>query len=330
MNKIRLFSIVFRTVLVIILVSAAAVSFINYSRKMNNEVKLLERDLEKTKGELQKLIRKSAFLTVENKDLNREFLSLKENVTAMQQAKDMLGGQIEALSLEKKNIENKLIESTLLNQEQVSLKEKDFQKKLDFAEEEFLIQEKALAGQIEGFKVKLKNLTKENEVLITILKKNEEKLSFLQKSKAHIQLKQAQKRLKQKAAELGKEIEKNEVLLIEAEESEREKSGLQNQLKQAQEQLRKQTAKFHYNLGLVYDESRRYKEAMAEYKKALKMVSDDPDIHYNLGVLYDEHIKDKRKAIKHYQAYLRLCPAAEDTYKVTYWVERAKQELEFQ
>ena len=104
---------------------------------------------------------------------------------------------------------------------------------------------------------------------------------------------------------------------------------LKSQLRDLKAQLRAEKAKVYYNLGLSYDESGMYKKALAEYRKALKITPNDPDIHYNLGVLYDDHIKNKKKAIYHYKMYLKLAPHAKDASQVAYWIKEAEDELEF-
>jgi len=70
--------------------------------------------------------------------------------------------------------------------------------------------------------------------------------------------------------------------------------------------------------------------ALIEYEKALEAVPDDADVHYNLAILYDEYLLDKKKAIKHYQAYLEFCPDARDAVKVSYWINEAKKELKWE
>jgi len=48
-----------------------------------------------------------------------------------------------------------------------------------------------------------------------------------------------------------------------------------------------------------------------------------------MTIIYHEHLGDITKAIKHYNVYLELSTNAEDTAKVTYWIEQAKNELKY-
>jgi tetratricopeptide (TPR) repeat protein len=71
----------------------------------------------------------------------------------------------------------------------------------------------------------------------------------------------------------------------------------------------------------------RYKEAAAAYRRALDADPNAADVHYNLGVLYDQDLKDKRRAVRHYEAYLRLCPRAGDADRVYSWLREAQMGL---
>ena len=92
----------------------------------------------------------------------------------------------------------------------------------------------------------------------------------------------------------------------------------------------KELLRYHYNLALIYDRSHQCEQAVVEYKKALELAPDDADVHYNLGIVYDECIKDKEKAIFHYQKYLELCPYALDARMVADWIIWANEDLEWE
>lgn len=272
--------------------------------------------LEKTKGQLQKLNRQNASLAGKNKGLNAEILSLKVSIAGIQEAKDALADEAQRISSEKKRLESKLSEVVLAAREQVSLKEREVREKIDSEKEKFLTQERVLAKQIEASEAMLKNLARTNEGLLGELAKAQELLGKLHKEK---ELVRENERL---LAELNKNKETLGGLRKEKEEFTR-------QFKQNENRFKKETVRFHYNLALTYDESRRYKEALAEYKKALEVAPDDPDIHYNLGVLYDERLYDNKRAIEHYRAYLKLRPNAQDADEVVYWITKAEEELKF-
>jgi tetratricopeptide (TPR) repeat protein len=61
----------------------------------------------------------------------------------------------------------------------------------------------------------------------------------------------------------------------------------------------------HFDLGNVLDETSRVAEAIQTYLTALQLAPTYADAHYNLALAY-EKAKDPRKALKHWQAYVKL------------------------
>lgn len=61
----------------------------------------------------------------------------------------------------------------------------------------------------------------------------------------------------------------------------------------------------YFDLGNVLDETGRVTEAVETYKAALQLAPTYADAHYNLALAY-EKMKEPRKALKHWQAYVRL------------------------
>jgi hypothetical protein len=49
-----------------------------------------------------------------------------------------------------------------------------------------------------------------------------------------------------------------------------------------------------------------------------------------LAIIYDEHLKDNRKALEHYRAYLKIAPEGKDSQKVRKWVIDKESELKVQ
>jgi tetratricopeptide (TPR) repeat protein len=60
-----------------------------------------------------------------------------------------------------------------------------------------------------------------------------------------------------------------------------------------------------FDLGNVLDETGRVTEAIAAYQSALQLAPTYADAHYNLALAY-EKIKEPRKALKHWRAYVKL------------------------
>lgn len=61
----------------------------------------------------------------------------------------------------------------------------------------------------------------------------------------------------------------------------------------------------HFDLGNVLDETGRVNDAIQTYLTALQLAPTYADAHYNLALAY-EKIKEPRKALKHWQSYVRL------------------------
>lgn len=61
----------------------------------------------------------------------------------------------------------------------------------------------------------------------------------------------------------------------------------------------------HFDLGNVLDETGRVAEAIHTYLTALQLAPTYADAHYNLALAY-EKIKEPRKALKHWRAYVKL------------------------
>jgi tetratricopeptide (TPR) repeat protein len=61
----------------------------------------------------------------------------------------------------------------------------------------------------------------------------------------------------------------------------------------------------YFDLGNVLDETGRVQEAIQTYKTALQLAPIYADAHYNLALAY-EKLKQPRKALPHWRAYVRL------------------------
>jgi len=61
----------------------------------------------------------------------------------------------------------------------------------------------------------------------------------------------------------------------------------------------------YFDLGNVLDETGRVQEAVQTYKTALQLAPTYADAHYNLALAY-EKLREPRKALKHWQAYVKL------------------------
>ena len=62
-----------------------------------------------------------------------------------------------------------------------------------------------------------------------------------------------------------------------------------------------------FDLGNVLDELQRLDEAVDAYRTAIQLVPKYADAHYNLALAYERR-NERRKALKHWMAYLKLDP----------------------
>jgi tetratricopeptide (TPR) repeat protein len=61
----------------------------------------------------------------------------------------------------------------------------------------------------------------------------------------------------------------------------------------------------YFDLGNVLDETNRVTEAIQTYQTALQLAPTYADAHYNLALAY-EKVKEPRKALRHWRAYVKL------------------------
>jgi tetratricopeptide (TPR) repeat protein len=63
-----------------------------------------------------------------------------------------------------------------------------------------------------------------------------------------------------------------------------------------------------FDLGNVLDELQRLPEAVEAYRTAIRLVPRYADAHYNLALAW-ERLNERRRALKHWEIYLKLDPA---------------------
>jgi tetratricopeptide (TPR) repeat protein len=75
-----------------------------------------------------------------------------------------------------------------------------------------------------------------------------------------------------------------------------------------------------FNLGNLYDEQGRIKEAFEYYRRTLELNPNYADAHFNLALLC-ERTGDALKAVHHWKTYLKLDNSGQ-------WAEIARRQLE--
>lgn len=76
----------------------------------------------------------------------------------------------------------------------------------------------------------------------------------------------------------------------------------------------------YFDLGNVLDETGRLLEAIAAYEQALELAPNYADAHYNVALSY-ERMKQPRKALAHWQCYVKLDPVGP-------WANHARVQVE--
>lgn len=96
--------------------------------------------------------------------------------------------------------------------------------------------------------------------------------------------------------------------------------SLEAQLDKARERLVDEADRYHYNLGVLYAQTKDFDLAIGEFKDALAYNPNNAMAHYNLGVIFDDYFKDSKNAKYHYRRFLELNPTSDDTESVKEWL----------
>lgn len=128
---------------------------------------------------------------------------------------------------------------------------------------------------------------------------------------------------------LSKKLEESQGALAKKEKEFQEEGvakvkELESKVKVLEKALNKERAVFLYNLAVAYVKAGLYDEAVDAYEKSLKIDKNNADAHYNLGLLYRDTKQDSGKAAVHLRRYLELRPDAEDKGVVKEWLEKLK------
>lgn len=351
MNKSSLLRGIFWIVLAASFAGLVLASYAIYTRQVD-KIEILKKNLEEThqllkdtKDQLTEVKNNTSILSETKKNLSKKVSLQEGRIKQFQQQKETLEDKTRGLSAQKRKLEAALEETRKSLEDRIRIKElkiaeleRDFQKKSAMEKAMFLADEEKSKEQGLAAEVLLEALIKRNEELANKANKSKQQLvRLIEKNKAGTGDRQENAKgesdLRKKISDLNMMINQNKKLIAENKKTIRdvtsEKERIANQLQQTQDQFNEEALRLHYNLGLAYDESRQYKEALAEYKKALEITQLDANLHYNMAIIYHEHLDDLAKAIKHYNTYLELSPNAEDTAKVLHWIEQAKNELKY-
>jgi tetratricopeptide (TPR) repeat protein len=80
----------------------------------------------------------------------------------------------------------------------------------------------------------------------------------------------------------------------------------------------------YFDLGNVLDETGRVEEAINTYKTAIQLAPTYADAHYNIALAY-EKIREPRKALQHWRAYVKLDTTGPWTVHAKHQIQRILQ-----
>jgi len=80
----------------------------------------------------------------------------------------------------------------------------------------------------------------------------------------------------------------------------------------------------YFDLGNVLDETGRVGEAINTYKIAIQLAPTYADAHYNIALAY-EKIREPRKALQHWRAYVKLDTTGPWTVHAKHQIQRILQ-----
>jgi tetratricopeptide (TPR) repeat protein len=79
------------------------------------------------------------------------------------------------------------------------------------------------------------------------------------------------------------------------------------------------------DMGTCYRSAGQPEKAAEEYKKAIASNPGHPNAHRNLGIVLAFDLKNKQEAIKEFEEYLRVAPAAPDAEKTSQLIAELKK-----
>lgn len=81
-----------------------------------------------------------------------------------------------------------------------------------------------------------------------------------------------------------------------------------------------ENATLHYNLSVLYAQTKDYQKAIAELEKVIEIKPNDGAAYYNMGVIYGEYLNNRKKSIGYFKKYLSLSPKDPDADRIRKYV----------
>jgi tetratricopeptide (TPR) repeat protein len=283
------------------------------------EAKLIQAEEEKARlgSEIDDLKKRMARQTAPSAPARQ--VTVAQPAPAVQPASGIKPGSDLYSKLESENItlKQKLVELEVERQRAIkAAEEKEAREKLAAAEaRRAQDSQKDMKSQLDDAKASEKKQKKLMTELAGRIPDMEKELSDLQKkvTEKDMALKDRERNLEALAHEVAQRenrIKKAERMVVLMEQAQKDVSTVSESEKRD----------MHYNMGSVYAQMGRYRDAEREYLHALQIDPTDADVHYNLGIIYDENLHDKQRAAMYYRRYLKLRPSGPDVDAVKNWL----------
>ncbi|MBN1689295.1 MAG: tetratricopeptide repeat protein [Candidatus Omnitrophica bacterium] len=313
--------------------------------ELESKIKQLEHEKSKVAMELENVNLDRKNLVKQASTFQREKEELLQKLQEMKGVSS--GADVELESLKR---ENEILAAELEKLRAAREKDRDLFNEEKTAVERRVQEQEARANslaksleeytpeRIEEIVADRNRLQEENQRMAQKVFEYEQRLEELRKQMTPLELDREElHRIQTESRELKKKIQyldklesRQEQLIKENKEYREQVEVLKSKLKDAvpglakasrvSQKMMRENADMHYNLGTIFLHNKRYRESIKEYERVLELRPNDPETHYNLGVLYDDYLKDREKALYHYQKYLAINPKAPDAKKVESYI----------
>jgi len=287
-------------------------------------MKELEERLAQAEAEKKKLLEDVQALqkAVEERRREEEDARLQERKPAVQPAPPTAAVQPGSDLFKEKEQENLLLRNKLVD---VELEKRRAEEARAQIEKKLAEAEESARRAIE----KKDEIEKKYSSAVSVQKEHAKTIEKLMEIMPQMEKELAETRAKAQKAEAALRAKERDMKAMETELQRREQRLSKAErmafvLEKAREEVAAaddlQKRDMHYNMGAVYAKEGRFREAEAEYLKALRIDPNDSAVHYNLAILYDDELNEKEKAAMHYRKYLKLNPGAPDADAVKGWL----------
>ena len=96
---------------------------------------------------------------------------------------------------------------------------------------------------------------------------------------------------------------------------------LRSEIKDMANAQKKEKADMYMELGAAYTKAKDFKSAIDAYKKSLEFNPENAEAHYNLGLLYQRYQENTKKALYHFNKFLKLNHSPKAEREVKYLIK---------